>query len=103
MQPAPDAVTACRYVRSCTSPAWKTPGILVRAPPCERMYPSASVSICPLKILVLGMCPMATKKPSTSCSQTSPVLTFRRSEEHTSELQSLRHLVCRLLLEKKKT
>src|SRR5258705_5013695 len=26
-----------------------------------------------------------------------------RSEEHTSELQSLRHLVCRLLLGKKKT
>src|SRR5205814_10582191 len=26
-----------------------------------------------------------------------------RSEEHTSELQSLRHLVCLLLLEKKKT
>src|ERR1035441_10724198 len=26
-----------------------------------------------------------------------------RSEEHTSELQSLRHLVCRLLLEKKNT
>src|SRR5262245_62578970 len=26
-----------------------------------------------------------------------------RSEEHTSELQTLRHLVCRLLLEKKKT
>src|SRR5205814_8107892 len=31
-----------------------------------------------------------------SCNLTS------RSEEHTSELQSLRHLVCRLLLEKKK-
>src|SRR5262245_60459769 len=31
----------------------------------------------------------------------SAVLTSR-SEEHTSELQSLRHLVCRLLLEKKK-
>src|ERR1039458_3561392 len=29
----------------------------------------------------------------------SPPL-LRRSEEHTSELQSLRHLVCRLLLEK---
>src|ERR1035441_3871429 len=28
--------------------------------------------------------------------------TKRRSEEHTSELQSLRHLVCRLLLEKKR-
>src|SRR5262245_31294223 len=25
---------------------------------------------------------------------------YQRSEEHTSELQSLRHLVCRLLLEK---
>src|ERR1035441_10993265 len=31
------------------------------------------------------------------------VVRIRRSEEHTSELQSLRHLVCRLLLEKKKT
>src|SRR5262245_62593290 len=29
-------------------------------------------------------------------------LEVTRSEEHTSELQSLRHLVCRLLLEKKK-
>src|ERR1039458_5606114 len=28
-------------------------------------------------------------------------ITFTRSEEHTSELQSLRNLVCRLLLEKK--
>src|SRR2546429_5935991 len=32
----------------------------------------------------------------------SPSLTNRRSEEHTSELQSRLHLVCRLLLEKKK-
>src|SRR5262245_39407071 len=30
------------------------------------------------------------------------LLSILRSEEHTSELQSLRHLVCRLLLEKKK-
>src|SRR3989441_9199008 len=30
-------------------------------------------------------------------------LLFMRSEEHTSELQSLAYLVCRLLLEKKKT
>src|SRR5258705_9039897 len=30
-----------------------------------------------------------------------PTTTAFRSEEHTSELQSLRHLVCRLLLEKK--
>src|SRR5437899_6739756 len=33
----------------------------------------------------------------------SSTLWRARSEEHTSELQSLRHLVCRLLLEKKKT
>src|SRR2546425_4616261 len=35
---------------------------------------------------------------STSVYQRKP----RRSEEHTSELQSLAYLVCRLLLEKKK-
>src|SRR5258708_29162582 len=29
-------------------------------------------------------------------------IAYRRSEEHTSELQSPDHLVCRLLLEKKK-
>src|SRR3712207_7658635 len=32
-----------------------------------------------------------------------PALAERRSEEHTSELQSRQYLVCRLLLEKKKT
>src|SRR2546430_12044447 len=32
-----------------------------------------------------------------------PLLARRRSEEHTSELQSQSNLVCRLLLEKKKT
>src|SRR2546429_5837307 len=31
------------------------------------------------------------------------LLAYARSEEHTSELQSRLHLVCRLLLEKKKT
>src|SRR2546422_2419761 len=33
----------------------------------------------------------------------SPEPSAERSEEHTSELQSRLHLVCRLLLEKKKT
>src|SRR3712207_8039459 len=32
-----------------------------------------------------------------------PPHAWRRSEEHTSELQSRQYLVCRLLLEKKKT
>src|SRR5262245_63567501 len=34
--------------------------------------------------------------------QIALIAVVARSEEHTSELQSLRHLVCRLLLEKKK-
>src|SRR5258705_13515777 len=44
------------------------------------------------------------QRPFHSHSQSLLPLTygFHRSEEHTSELQSLRHLVCRLLLEKKK-
>src|SRR2546422_6868779 len=36
-------------------------------------------------------------------NQTNLLIFDRRSEEHTSELQSRLHLVCRLLLEKKKT
>src|SRR3989304_2058597 len=39
--------------------------------------------------------------PSTAASAWKAVRTMR-SEEHTSELQSRLHLVCRLLLEKKK-
>src|SRR5438045_5287458 len=39
---------------------------------------------------------------STNCELCFVLTTSApRSEEHTSELQSLRHLVCRLLLEKK--
>src|SRR5262245_39616023 len=37
-----------------------------------------------------------------TCARDPPLAAIERSEEHTSELQSLRHLVCRLLLEKKK-
>src|SRR5262245_63975340 len=36
------------------------------------------------------------------CQRAAVMSERLRSEEHTSELQSLRHLVCRLLLEKKK-
>src|SRR5437899_4298810 len=48
-------------------------------------------------------------RTSVSCSKLNFSTTLmnsgsrtHRSEEHTSELQSLRHIVCRLLLEKKK-
>src|SRR2546429_2303371 len=45
-----------------------------------------------------------TPRESSHCSPRSPARRPRRgrSEEHTSELQSRLHLVCRLLLEKKK-
>src|SRR5438045_7110240 len=48
-------------------------------------------------------CACSTRRPPSrwSIGHESPILD-QRSEEHTSELQSLRHLVCRLLLEKKK-
>src|SRR6266446_10372631 len=39
---------------------------------------------------------------TSATSATSAFLSSRRSEEHTSELQSPCNLVCRLLLEKKK-
>src|SRR5436853_5612008 len=60
--------------------------------------------------------PRSTLFPYTTLFRSRPKIRFRttltsrletpseprpRSEEHTSELQSLRHLVCRLLLEKK--
>src|SRR2546425_8462112 len=50
------------------------------------------------------------RTPTVTCAPCVPVSTknvhpnrfVERSEEHTSELQSLAYLVCRLLLEKKK-
>src|SRR3712207_9072348 len=60
-------------------------------PPCQRARSS----------------PPASERSSTSSSLRSgtggsPPRSGRRSEEHTSELQSRQYLVCRLLLEKKK-
>src|SRR5262245_56714886 len=48
---------------------------------------------------------LTSSTPATAAmlQQTRTIPIIFRSEEHTSELQSLRHLVCRLLLEKKKT
>src|SRR5437016_9203332 len=46
---------------------------------------------------------VTTRGPSMGDSpEAIPARLARRSEEHTSELQSLTNLVCRLLLEKKK-
>src|SRR5258705_6665750 len=43
-----------------------------------------------------------TRRPVDIGTKFAVKMVSMRSEEHTSELQSLRHLVCRLLLEKKK-
>src|SRR5690625_5853185 len=44
---------------------------------------------------------LSSEAPSPSAFPTAVVSLWLRSEEHTSELQSRGHLVCRLLLEKK--
>src|SRR5262245_32547048 len=51
----------------------------------------------PPNVVSAGDFPGSIRIPGTDAA-----VKFGRSEEHTSELQSLRHLVCRLLLEKKK-
>src|SRR5438552_12239140 len=49
-----------------------------------------------------NVCTDDTCSPSTGCVHNANTAPCNRSEEHTSELQSPDHLVCRLLLEKKK-
>src|SRR2546427_3261703 len=52
---------------------------------------------------LLGVGPLRTGRDGFPSSGSGPSnASFRRSEEHTSELQSQSNLVCRLLLEKKK-
>src|SRR5207248_8084272 len=46
-------------------------------------------------------CPRLGRPPSGACNGNDDANCRRRSEEHTSELQSPYDLVCRLLLEKK--
>src|SRR2546429_5166330 len=56
----------------------------------------------PYELLVAVV--LSAQATDKSVNQASAVLFEQfRSEEHTSELQSRLHLVCRLLLEKKKT
>src|SRR5207244_12478987 len=50
-----------------------------------------------------GRSPRGLHRPPHAPAITRDAPATRRSEEHTSELQSPDHLVCRLLLEKKKT
>src|SRR5262249_57937839 len=52
--------------------------------------------------LALGLGRWARPAAPGACFRSPPAEAWARSEEHTSELQSLTNLVCRLLLEKKK-
>src|SRR2546429_9846428 len=55
-------------------------------------------------VQIVSVCspPMRSTTTSAPRSCVSAITRSKRSEEHTSELQSRLHLVCRLLLEKKK-
>src|SRR5690554_7388193 len=65
-----------------------------RQPPGAGRYPRFHRGTAPL--------PRALLQAVRPCRRNAQVTCSRRSEEHTSELQSRPHLVCRLLLEKKK-
>src|SRR2546429_3442230 len=79
--------------------------LMIRRPPRSTLFPYTT--------LFRSLSPMGPSLSTTSrskaqfgtrCTRTNPITQWsRRSEEHTSELQSRLHLVCRLLLEKKKT
>src|SRR3712207_8660591 len=77
---------------------------MIRRPPRSTLFPYTTLfrscrRSCPASP-TRG--PSATPSPSASPTASSRTATRRRSEEHTSELQSRQYLVCRLLLEKKK-
>src|ERR1039458_10424846 len=74
---------------NCTlsAPCWWPRNRLRARLPAQRPFPSIMMATC---------CGILT---GSSCRY---IAVSSRSEEHTSELQSLRHLVCRLLLEKTK-
>src|SRR5437899_5114431 len=72
---------------------------MIRPPPRSTLFPYTT-----LFRSIVGSSSTATVAAAPlRASGGLDLATLRRSEEHTSELQSLRHLVCRLLLEKKKT
>src|SRR2546429_2649302 len=81
---------------------------MIRRPPRSTLFPYTTLfrSIGRNSGASLSGRHASTSRPSgaTSCAPGSPRSANRsRSEEHTSELQSRLHLVCRLLLGKKNT
>src|SRR2546425_2236612 len=75
---------------------------MIRRPPRSTLFPYTTLFRSPLAYVVRSL-PVAGRAILGGYRQLDPALEeAARSEEHTSELQSLAYLVCRLLLEKKK-
>src|SRR2546421_9329101 len=83
---------------------------MIRRPPRSTLFPYTTLfrstisAICSLRRLPLSLAilPKRCASPRRSWLPAARSSRTRRSEEHTSELQSRSDLVCRLLLEKKK-
>src|SRR5688572_32376680 len=81
---------------------------MLRRPPRSTLFPYTTLFRSSRRTARACRCSSRTRKGSSStarirrCSTDTAASAFR-SEEHTSELQSQSNLVCRLLLEKKKT
>src|SRR2546422_6269334 len=79
---------------------------MIRRPPRSTLFPYTTLfrSLVPIVLVVMNLAYTAIAYPAGLAADRgyrNPLLLWR-SEEHTSELQSRLHLVCRLLLEKKK-
>src|SRR5262245_66692104 len=72
--------------------------LMIRRPPRSTLFPYTTLFRSGLAVHLDA----AGRNPQHRRWRAARARTRLRSEEHTSELQSLRHLVCRLLLEKKK-
>src|SRR5437870_10782473 len=72
--------------------------LMIRRPPRSTLFPYTTLFRSPLG----GPRPVGGGPPDRRARARDQGVQARRSEEHTSELQSRGHLVCRLLLEKKK-
>src|SRR5437870_6950827 len=84
---------------------------MIRRPPRSTLFPYTTLfrSVWFDRITSAPACPATSRKCSTDLiyvlnqyRRSLSGVIVKRSEEHTSELQSRGHLVCRLLLEKKK-
>src|SRR2546429_9003056 len=74
--------------------------LMIRRPPRSTLFPYTTL----FRSLIRDRAPRACRTGPTAAPPTWRAAPRKaRSEEHTSELQSRLHLVCRLLLEKKKT